>query len=667
MHANNEPARASTESAAGGLEVLRSIARLYPSVDSAVAEIARLEAECTMPQHTVHVISDVHGEFQKLRHVINNASGTLRPLVERLFGDRRSTEEVQSLLTMVFYPKEYLDERRVQLKGDADREAFVVKALHDLFVMVRALARNDSLRNAADVFPEEYRDLFLELLHAPTSRRETRYYDAMLRTLARHERAWYFIRLTVRVVRNLAIHELVLAGDCWDRGPRGDRVVDYLMHLPRVSFVWGNHDASWYGACLGCEALIAVVLRISCRYRNLMQLEEGYGISLQPLERLVREMYADDPASCFMPRAEVGLRDPLMIARMQKAAAVMQFKFEGQIIERRPEFGLESRRLLHTIDQERGTVEIEGRTYELKDKRFPTIDPRDPYRLSEAEARCMARLKDSFVSSPVLWEQMHFLVSHGSMWLSRSDHLIFHGCVPVDERGDFRPMAVDGVERRGRELFEAIDRVLARALEEPSREDLDMLWYLWSGPMSPLFGKDKVATFEIDLVADPGSHKETKDPYFQLLNEDWFCEKVLAEFGVDPTRGLIVNGHVPVKVEKGESPVKKSGKAITIDGAFSEAYGDHGFTLLLEPDRTLLARHHHFESVEAAVSQGVDIIPNVSVIREWEPPRTIGDTEEGQGLRERIEMLERLIDAYRAHKLPQDLSMSLKQGIRRSG
>jgi fructose-1,6-bisphosphatase-3 len=454
------------------------------------------------------------------------------------------------------------------------------------------------------------------------------------------------------VVSNLAIDELIIAGDCWDRGHRGDRVVDYLQRQPNLSFTWGNHDAAWLGACLGQEALIAHVLRISIRYRRLAQLEEGYGIAVQPLEHLVRAVYENDPAACFVPKG-TGLRETIQMARMQKAAAVMQFKLEGQMIARNPEWGLDGRRLLHRIDRKAGTVTIDGTAYPLKDTHFPTLDPANPYELSAEEKACLARLKQSFLASRKLWEHMKFLGVRGSMYLIRDDNLIFHGCMPVDDRGEFQAMTLEGKPWAGKALFDALEEAIARALDRPTDKERDLMWYLWCGPRSPLFGKDKIATLENDLVADKATHVETKNKYFELIHDAAFCDRILAEFGVDTRRGLIVNGHVPVKIEKGESPLKRSGKAITIDGAFSEAYGDHGYTLVLEPERTLLAKHHHFESVEAAVRGNVDIIPEVSVVRQWEHHRSVGDTERGAELRRQIALLERLAEAYRSNQLRQ--------------
>jgi fructose-1,6-bisphosphatase-3 len=652
-----------TELSEEDLAALRPLQRQFPTLDDALGEIARLSAELTLSMGTVHVISDIHGEDVKLRHVINNVSGMLRPMVKRLFGSRLDQAELQQFLTLLFYPRETLEQLAPRLRDLREREDFCRRILGYLFEIVNLLAHRYPLQRALRIIPPAYRDLYLELLRAPTPDHGQRYYDAIIDPFIRHERALHVVRLTVRIVRNLAIDELIIAGDCWDRGQRGDRVVDYLQRQPSVAFIWGNHDAAWLGACLGQQALIAHVLRISLRYQCLSQLEEGYGISLEPLEQLARQVYGDDPATCFRPKGH-GTRDPQTLARMQKAAALMQFKLEGATIARNPQWGLDARRLLHTIDRSARTIVIDGKTHPMRDGLFPTLDPGNPYVLSAEERACMDRLRGSFLASQKLWDHMAFLLSRGSMYLRRDDNLIFHGCVPVDEAGEFLPLTIDGRSVRGKEMFDAIDHVLARILNEGEtgtpdgapetmQEDRDLMWYLWCGPRSPLFGKDRIATLEIDLVSDPATHTETKNPYFHLIHEAGFCERILREFGADPGRGLIVNGHVPVKIEKGESPLKRSGKAITIDGAFSAAYGDHGYTLVLEPNQTLLATHHHFESADAAVREGVDIIPTVSVLREWVPPRRVGDTERGGGIRHSIAWLERLVQAYRDHQLRQ--------------
>lgn len=635
------------------LTLLRALAREFPNIDSAFAEIARLSAVLTLPKGTVHVISDIHGEDKKLRHVINNASGTLRPLVERLFQQRMEPSQFQEFLTLIFYPAEVTQRLQTTLTDREELRTFARRTLRHQFELVRVLASRYSLKRTMQVFPREYTDLFSEILHERFNERGHEFVEAIVDELLSRGRALYLIHITGRLIRNLAIYELIIGGDCWDRGSRGDRVVDYLRNQPNVSFIWGNHDMAWLGAGLGHEALICQVLRVSLRYRCLGQLDEGYSIPLTPLEHLVRTVYADDPAVHFQPK-HGGMREDLIVARMQKAAAIMQFKAEGQMLLRHPEWEQEHRRLLHRIDHTHGTIAVDGVTYLLQDHLFPTIDPADPYKFSPEEQVCLERLKHSFTHSQKLGEHLRHIVSNGSMYLRRDDHLIFHGCVPCDPRGEFLPMVIEGEPFSGRAMFDAIERVVIRAMETRQEQDLDLLWYLWSGPRSPLFGKDRIATLERDFINDKTTHHETKDPYFALIHEPWFCEKVLHEFGVDPARGLIVNGHVPVKIEEGESPMKRSGKAITIDGAFSEAYGDHGFTLVLEAGRTVLAKHHHFESVDAAVRNGLDIVPSITVVREWDPPRRMADTERGDQFRCDITALERLIEHYCNNDLRQD-------------
>ncbi len=630
---------------------MRALSREFPNIDRAIAEIARLSAELTLPMGTLHVISDIHGADRKLRHVINNASGNLRPLVERLLKDRLPAREFDDLVMLLFYPAEVVARLQTSLKTASEQKAYASRTLGHLFTIVRELASRRSLNGVLKVFPPQFSDLLQEILHAPSAERNPRYLEAIIDELVERGRVLHLIHLTGRVIRNLAIDELVIAGDCWDRGPRGDRVVDYLMQQPNVSFVWGNHDMAWLGACLGHEALICHVLRISLRYRRLSQLEEGYGIPMQPLEMLARTVYGDDPATCFVTKGE-GMREATTIARMHKAAAIMQFKLEGQMIARHPEWEMDNRRLLHLIAPD-GTITLEGVRHPLRDTHLPTIDPADPYRLSEEERRCLDRIRSSFLSSKPLWNQMRWMVTHGSMYLRREENLIFHGCLPVDEAGNFLPMHIDGRQVAGREMMTAIERVVYRVLESRDQDGLDLLWYLWSGPRSPLFGKDRITTFERDLIADHAAHTETKNPYFSLIHEAWFCEKLLKEFGMPQDTGLVVNGHVPVKIEKGESPLKRCGKAITIDGAFSEAYGDHGFTLVIAPNGTFLAKHHHFESVDAAITEGSDIVPTVTAVREWPTPRRIADSDCGAELRQMISVLEQLVAAYQSNAIPQ--------------
>ena len=629
------------------LTLLRALAALYPTADLALAEAAALRASLALPKGTVHVVSDVHGEYKKLRHIINNASGSLRPLVESLFAGEMSGEEVRQLLAVIYYPHEAIEYWRPALQDADARRAWVRQTLRRQFRIVRALAGGRRLRDLRETFPAERRELFEELLFEPLSGRGEGFVDEMVETLYLHDRDLSAVRAASRLVRNLSVAEIVVAGDLGDRGPRIDRVIDYLLRQPHVSFAWGNHDAAWMGACLGQPALVATVLRVSLRYRRLSQLEEGYGVIVAPLVKLARTVYDDDPAERFRTKG-TGLRDDLLMARMQKAAAVLQFKLEGQTVRRHPEWGLEHRSLLHRIDAGAGTVEIDGRAYPMLDTHLPTLDPADPYALTPEEAACVERLRQSFVSSSALWHHMLAVVRQGSMWLRRDQALIFHGCVPVD--GEGRPLALEvgGRVCSGRELFDALDLVVRGCFRRGAGQtgaEADWLWYLWTGPLSPLFGKDRMATFETYFVADRATHVETKNPYFRLIQDADFCRRVAADFGAGED-ALIVNGHVPVRVERGEEPLKRGGGAVTIDGAFSEAYGDRGYTLVLAPERIALAEHHHFESVSDAITAGSDIVPSITTLRAYDPPRRVADTEEGEHLRARLRSLERLATAY---------------------
>ncbi len=629
------------------MTLLNALAQNYPTADAALAEAAALHAALALPKGVVHVVSDVHGEYKKLRHIINNASGSLRPLVNDLFKTRLTDEEQQHLLAVLYYPREFIEYKRTELADAGWRRAWVRQTLRLQFELVRVLARNYRRAQVTALLSPEYAELFAELHDEPLTGREQTYVNAMLDAFAAHDRDLAAVRAASRLVRDLTIAEIVVAGDLGDRGPRMDKVLDYLLEQPHVAFTWGNHDASWMGACLGQEALIATVLRISLRYRRLSQLEEGYGLIITPLEKLARTVYADDPAECFKTKG-TGLRDDLLMARMQKAIAIIQFKLEGQVALRHPEWQMEARNLLHRINFAAQTIDIDGRIYPLLDAHLPTIDPADPYALSAEERVCMDRLRQSFIASSRLWQHMSFVVRHGAMWLRRDHALIFHGCIPVDEQGEFLSLTVDGHEHAGRALYDALDSVVRRAFRKGAQAagaDADWLWYLWTGARSPLFGKDRMATFESYFIADKEARKEHKNPYFKLIHDAEFCRRVCTEFGV-AEHGLIVNGHVPVKVEKGETPVKTGGGAVTIDGAFSEAYGDRGYTLILAPERVALAEHHHFESIADAITAGADIVPNVSTIRAYDRPRLVADTEEGEATRQRLSALERLVRAY---------------------
>lgn len=620
------------------------LAKRYPNVPAALAELANLRSILELPTPTVHVVSDVHGEHVKLRQVINNASGSLRPLVERELGDRLSPPELQRLLNLIYYPHETWI-ALTRTGGVGERRALVRWLLAHAVVLLRALARRYTLKYFERIIPDSFDGLFLELLFQRELDRGPAFVEQLVEPFLAHDRDAELVRIIARVVRNLAVGELVVAGDLGDRGPRIDKVIELLMQQPDVAITWGNHDASWMAACLGHRAAIATVVRISLRYQRIAQLEEGYGISIDPVEELARAAYADDPAARFASKPE-GLRDGALMARMQKAIAIVQLKLEGALVRRRPEWGLGHRALLDRIDPATGTIELDGARHPLLDTRLPTIDWADPFRLSAAEEACIAALERGFRDSATLWRHMAFVASRGRMLVRRDRCAIFHGCVPVDAAGEPLPLVVDGEPRRGRALFDALEAVVPRAFRTRTADDLDLLYYLWTGPRSPCFGKDKMATFETYFLEDPALREETKNPYFTLIGDAGFCLRMLRELGIDDPEGFLINGHVPVRLERGERPIKASGRAITIDGAFAAAYGDKGFSLVLESSRMYLAQHHSFEGADDAVAHGADIVPTVADVVTYARPRTVADTERGEAIRGEIAALEALVHAF---------------------
>lgn len=621
---------------------IRALAKQFPTIEAALAELANLESILTLPKMAVHVVSDVHGEYVKLRQVINNASGALRPFVEEIFGSgatgevgQLATTEINELLTTIYYPRE------TWIAHGGDFVTFVRRAV----TIIRELSRRYTIEHVEAIMPDPLDPILRELVFARETRRSASFIAALTAPFVRHDREIDLVRTLARIVRNLAVGELIVAGDLGDRGPRLDKVIELLEQQPHVAITWGNHDVDWLAATLGQPAAIATVVRLSLRYQRIAQLEEGFGISLEPLAGLARAAYADDPADQFAVKGDAGV-NAINVARMQKAIAIIQFKLEGALFLRHPEWALEHRAVLHRIDPAAGTVTLFGKIYPLLDTNLPTVDRAQPYVLTAGEQACMDALANSFLASSTLWRQWSFVASRAQMWLRRDRCAIFHGCVPVAADGTFLEFPVDGVPLAGRKLFDALALVIQRGIRHRAPADLDLIFYLWTGPLSPCFGKDKMATFEAYFVADKATHEEVKNPYFKLLGDKAFCARVLAEFGVDPEHGYIINGHVPVKLDAGEAAVKKSGRAITIDGAFAAAYGDKGFSLVLDANRIYLAQHHHFESLDAAVSRGDDIVPTVSDVEVYAVPRVVGDTETGDELRAEIAALEALVTAF---------------------
>ncbi len=629
---------------------LSLLARQFPTASSVMSEIALLQANLTLPKNRIHIISDVHGDDRKLRHVVNNASGGLSNLVDEVMGDELTPKEKKTFLAFLYYPVEKLRRYRDQLKDPEWRLRKTKQLLRLQFRLVLAICSTISKDDVLRLMKEEFKILYIALLDEISFNRDLTYVDSMVEALADYEQDITAIHEASRLIRNLVVSEVIVAGDLFDRGERGDRVIHYLKNQPKVSFTWGNHDITWMGATLGSGVLIATVLRISLRYLRLWQLEEGYGILLSPLSKLAATAYVDDPAACFYPKRETDFADENLIAQMHKAIAIIEFKLSSEVIERHPEWEMDDRRLLHKIDYTNGTITLEGKTYPLKDTNFPTIDPADPYALSEEEEICLTRLRQSFISSSRLWEHMLFVVRQGGMSLQRDEALIFHACMPTNEDGSFREPFLGDRKVGGGQLFHELEQIVRTTYRQGAHavsQDLDYYYWLWAHPHSPLFGKSKMATFERYFLDDAATHKEVKDPYFSKVHEADFCRRVGKEFGMDDDV-LLVNGHVPVKVEKGEDPVKKGGNAVTIDGAFAEAYGDHGYTLVMGPNTIFLAEHSHFESINHFLDAEKDTIPSLRIIRQYEEPRTLAGTHEGHDIHAQLCSLNNLLQAYRS-------------------
>jgi fructose-1,6-bisphosphatase-3 len=497
---------------------------------------------------------------------------------------------------------------------------------------------------------EEFKTLYIALLDEVSFDRDPAYVDSMVDALSDYDQDITALHEASRLVRNLVVSEVVVAGDLFDRGERGDRVIHFLKNQPKVSFTWGNHDVTWMGATLGSEVLIATVLRISLRYLRLWQLEEGYGILLSPLAKLANTIYRDDPATCFYPKRESDFLDEDLLARMHKAAAILEFKLSGPVIERHPEWQMDNRRLLHLIDHQNGTITLDGKVHPLKDTHFPTIDPTDPYRLTDEEQICLDRLRQSFISSERLWQHMLFIVGQGGMSLTRDEALIFHACVPTNEDGTFRETNIGDQKLSGGNLFRKMEEIIRKTYRQGAHtvtDDLDYYYWLWANPDSPLFGKSRMTTFERYFLDDPETHREVKDAYFQKIHDAEFVRKIGQAFGIAKDV-LVINGHVPVKVEKGEDPVKQGGNAVTIDGAFSESYGDHGYTLVMGPNAIRLAEHSHFESITHFLDKDDDMIPKLRTLREYGTPRTLGETHESEDIHAQLCSLNNLLQAYRS-------------------
>nr|WP_294491370.1 fructose-1,6-bisphosphatase [uncultured Mediterraneibacter sp.] len=634
---------------------LERLSDLYPTIAAASTEIINLQAILNLPKGTEHFLTDVHGEYEAFSHVLKNGSGSVRRKIEDVFGNTMSMRDKRSLATLIYYPKQKMDMVR---KTETNMEDWYRVHLYLLIEVSKRAASKYTRSKVRKALPKDFAYVIEELIteKAEVNDKES-YYSEIISTIIRIGRAEQFIEAISELIQRLVVDHLHIVGDIYDRGPGPHIIMDKLMTYHSLDIQWGNHDILWMGAAAGQRGCIANAIRICARYGNLDILEEGYGINLLPLATFALRTYQDDPCTCFRLKVpdRADTDEMQMNLRIHKAISIIQFKVEGQIIARQKSFHLEERALLHRINYERGTIRLYGREYALLDTNFPTIDPKDPYALSGEEEEIMERLEKAFVNCEKLQQHMRFLLAKGSLYKVYNDNLLYHGCVPLDEEGNLKEVEVYGKKYRGRELYDTLDAYVRKgffALNEKDREDgKDIMWYIWLHPDSPLFGKNKMATFERYFIAEKETHAENKNPYYSCIEDERVIDSIMREFGLDPAEGHIVNGHVPVKRKDGESPVKCGGKVMVIDGGFSRAYqkqtGIAGYTLIYNSYGLLLVAHEPFESTEAAIVKENDIHSEIMVVKRMKNRLAVGDTDIGRELRGQIHDLERLLEAYR--------------------
>ncbi|MBP1465590.1 fructose-1,6-bisphosphatase [Candidatus Chloroploca sp. M-50] len=639
------------------LRLLQLLSRRFPSITAAHNEMINLYAIMALPKGTDHYLSDIHGAYDQFDHILRHASGAVRRKLAQTFEGELTDQEQIELALLVYHPEQKLratlptlDQPATWIAETIVRLARVARTSAQKYTRSKVRKRLDSQR--AYVLEE----LLSESEVAETAQKE-QYYRSIVATIVELGEGETFIVMLADLIRSLVIDRLYVIGDIYDRGPAAEKVMDRLMRYHYVSIQWGNHDVSWMGAASGCPALVANVVRVALRYSTLSTLIDGYGINLRELSRFADTVYSHDPCHAFRPKVASPIEDytPAALARMHKAIAAIQFKLEAQIIRRHPEYQMEHRLILDGLDLAAGTARIEGRTYQLLDANWPTMGGRDRSVLTPGEAEVIADLCAQFQQSTRLQRHIRFLYSYGNMFQVHDGNLKFHGCLPVDEGGNFIHFLLGGEELAGPALLTRYEQMAREAFfnRDPQlrRAGQDALWYLWCGEHSPLYGRLRMATFERYVIADPASHEEPKGPYYALRDDEVFCRRVLAAFGADPEHGHIINGHTPVKTRRGERPLLANGKLIIIDGGMSEAYqhetGIAGYTLVGSSHVLILAAHEAFTSAEAMIRTGHDPTPHTEYVQTFPRRLLIGDTDTGTLLRGQLEDLRKLVAAYR--------------------
>jgi fructose-1,6-bisphosphatase-3 len=640
------------------LKYLHLLSEKYPSIPAASTAIINFSAQLQLPKGTEHFLSDIHGENEAFQHVIRNGAGSIWRKIEEMFANSMSQPERRILATLIYYPELKAPLMLQSVKNKDEWSRLTLVRLVRFSRSLSAKYRRESIRS---LLPKHMTETIEELLYDQEGvEHKAEYYQSQIDTIVSTGSAQAFIICLAELIQKLAVSRLHIIGDIYDRGPGAHLILDDLMEHHQVDIQWGNHDILWMGAAAGSEACIANVIRFCLRYGNMETLDNGYGISLLPLASFALETYKDDPCKLFMPKISADSsftsQEIRLMAQMQKAIAIIQFKLESQIIKKKPQYQMEDRLLLDKVNYQRGTITLDGKDYPLLDTFFPTIDEKNPDALTPEEQIVVDKLKLSFVNSKKLQQHVRFLFSKGSLYLIHDGNLLYHGCIAMNDDGEFKEFNVDGKSFSGKNFLDRADLIARQgyfATDNPVQKKygMDAMWFLWCAPQSPLFGKDKMATFERYFLADKATHKENRNAYYTLRDTVESAMKILREFGLNPDTGCIINGHVPVKVAKGERPIKAGGRLIVIDGGFSRAYqketGIAGYTLISNSRGLLLAAHQPFESTQKAVSEELDIDTETEIIHNYPFRMRIRDTDRGREIQEKIEELQELLHAYR--------------------
>ena len=649
------------------IHYLRMLAKQYPTVQAAGSEIINLQAILNLPKGTEHFISDIHGEYEAFLHLLNSCSGEVKEKLDELFGNSLSQRDRNELATLIYYP-----EQKLAMVADEEEnlDEWYRITLNRLIALCRWVSVKYTRNKVRLAIPEGYAYIVDELMNirSETSVRKD-YYDNIIQTTIDIGQAADLIRAICKVIKRLTVDHLHIVGDIFDRGPRADIIMDSILDYHSVDIQWGNHDILWMGAASGSRTLVATVLANSIHYNNLDVIETGYGISLRPLAIFANEVYRDCDTHCFEVKLmdadtdQYTEKDKLLSARMHKAITMILFKLEGQKLLRRPEFGMTDRLLLHKINYETKTVEIDGREYALQDCDFPTVDPQDPYTLTEEESQVINQLTESFRHSEKLQRHVRFLYAKGGLYKVQNGNLLFHGCIPMTEDGKLLEFTIGGKTRSGRKFLDYAEKTARKAHYDkqgtPERQfGQDFLWWLWAGRNSPIFGRDRMTTFERRLIADKDTWKENKNAYYTMYQTPAVCDMILKEFGLEGPHCHIINGHIPVKAKKGENPVKGGGKLIVIDGGFCKAYqptsGIAGYTLIFNSRCLRIVSHQPFEGQRDAIYNNHDIANESVIFERLEERMTIAQTDQGMELKARVADLKRLLEAYRSGAVKED-------------